>query len=150
MEEVFSFFQRPENLAVITPRWLAFRILTPSPIDMGQGSVIDYTIKWMGVPVRWTTMITNYQPPHKFVDQQLKGPYSLWHHTHTFVGKDGGTEMTDTVRYVLPLGVLGDVAHAVIVQRQLDRIFDYRANVIEEVFPSTTSDHPITMEETQV
>lgn len=136
LEEVFSFFQRPENLAVITPPWLGFRILTPMPIEMEQGTIIDYTIKWMGMPVRWTTMITSYRAPHTFVDQQLKGPYSLWHHTHTFIEKDGGTEMTDTVRYVLPFGILGDVAHAVVVQSQLEKIFDYRRKVIEQVFPA--------------
>jgi ligand-binding SRPBCC domain-containing protein len=139
IEEVFRFFQSPENLARITPSRLNFRLLTPSPITMKEGALIDYTIAWLGVPVRWTTMITHYEPPYKFVDQQIKGPYSLWHHTHIFVEHDGTTEMTDEVRYVLPFGFLGDVAHALVVQRQLNDIFDYRARVIGEIFSANDS-----------
>jgi ligand-binding SRPBCC domain-containing protein len=134
--EVFRFFQSPENLARITPPWLHFQILTPLPIEMKHGTLIDYTIRWLGIPVRWMTMITDYAPPAKFVDQQLRGPYSLWHHTHTFIERDGGTEMTDVVQYVLPFGFFGNIAHSLIVQQQLDEIFSYRSKVIADMFPS--------------
>lgn len=134
LEEVFGFFQDPENLGRITPPWLAFTILTPSTIEMGQGTLIDYSIRWLGLPVHWTTMITRYDSPHSFVDQQLMGPYSFWHHTHTFTDRDGETEMGDSVRYALPAGILGRMMHALLIERQLQEVFDYRATVIQEVF----------------
>jgi len=132
--EIFAFFESPENLARITPPWLNFRILTPSPIEMKVGTVIDYTIRWLGFPVRWKTLITTHRPPFIFVDEQIAGPYSLWHHTHTFIDADGGTHMTDTVRYTLPAGVVGTLAHALVVRRQLQEIFDYRAATIGKLF----------------
>jgi ligand-binding SRPBCC domain-containing protein len=131
--EVFPFFESPENLARITPPWLNFRILTPGPIEMKVGTVIDYTIRWLGIPVRWKTLITAHEPPWRFVDEQIKGPYSLWHHTHLFAETDSGTEMTDSVRYALPGGPVGDVAHAMIVRRQLNAIFNYRAEAISRM-----------------
>ena len=131
--EVFPFFESPGNLARITPPWLNFRILTPGPIEMKVGTVIDYTIRWMGIRVRWKTLITSHEPPWKFVDEQIKGPYSLWHHTHQFLEIPSGTEMTDRVRYVLPGGLIGDVAHALVVRRQLNGIFDYRAEAISKL-----------------
>ncbi len=134
-DEAFRFFDRPENLADVTPAELGFRILTPSPITMKEGALIDYTIRVLGMPVRWTTLITAYDPPRGFVDQQLRGPYSFWHHTHAFRAVDGGTEMTDTVRYLLPFGPLGALAHAVAVRRQLEGIFDHRSRVIAGRFP---------------
>lgn len=134
-DEAFRFFDRPENLAEITPAELGFRILTPSPIAMKEGALIDYTIRVLGMPVRWTTIITSYDPPRGFVDLQLKGPYSFWHHTHAFRAVDGGTEMTDTVRYLLPFGPLGALAHAVAVRRQLEGIFEHRSRVIAGRFP---------------
>ncbi len=134
--DVFRFFQSPENLARITPPWLSFRVLTPPPVEMKQGALIDYTIQWMGISVRWKTMITEYAPPYRFVDQQMRGPYSLWHHTHMFVEREDGTDMTDEVQYVLPLGVLGNLAHVFLVRRQLENIFSYRAKAIAEIFPS--------------
>jgi len=133
-EEVFSFFQMPENLALITPSWLDFRILTPPPVIMSRGTVIDYTIRWMTVPVRWTTLITAYDPPHLFVDEQIRGPYTLWEHTHSFREREGWTEMTDQVRYRLPFGLLGRVAHALFIRHQLEAIFDHRSRVIGQMF----------------
>jgi len=133
-EEVFAFFQSPENLARITPSWLGFRILTPSPITMKEGALIDYTVRWLGFPVRWKTLITAYEPPVLFVDQQLQGPYSFWHHTHEFHETPGGTEMNDTVRYILPAGLFGEALHRLMVRRQLDEIFDFRAQTIADVF----------------
>ena len=137
LEEVFGFFQAPENLARITPPWLGFTILTPPPVVMNEGALIDYSIRWFCLPVRWTTIITRYDPPHVFVDQQLNGPYSFWHHTHTFVAVDGETEMGDAVRYALPAHVLGRMTHALLIRRQLEGIFDYRAKTIRELFGGT-------------
>lgn len=135
IDEVFEFFRSPENLARITPPWLNFRILTPLPLEMQRGTLIDYTVNWLGIPVRWTTMIAAYDPPHRFIDQQLVGPYSFWYHKHTFIEKSGKTEMHDEVRYVLPFGIIGEAVHQWIVRRQLDRIFDYRETVVRQQFP---------------
>mgnify|MGYP001824672668 CR=1 FL=1 len=131
LDEVFAFFARPENLAEITPPGLGFQILTPSPIAMKEGAVVDYVVSLAGLPLRWRTLITAYEPPHRFVDEQLAGPYSFWHHTHTFgEAPGGGTELGDVVRYALPLGPLGELAHALVVRRQIDGIFAHRHAVI--------------------
>jgi ligand-binding SRPBCC domain-containing protein len=139
LREVFAFFSKPENLAVLTPKNLGFDILTPSPVSMKEGTVIDYTIKIAGFPVRWTTLITSYEPPYRFVDLQLKGPYSYWHHTHTFTETNEGTFIDDEVRYGLPFGVFGLLAHALFVKRQLNAIFAQRGNVIKTIFPDQMS-----------
>jgi hypothetical protein len=136
-DELFAFFETPENLARITPPWLGFRILTPSPIAMREGALIDYTVRWLGLRVRWTTLITDYSPPVRFVDQQIRGPYSFWHHTHEFEEVSGGTRMCDTVRYVLPAGPVGTLLHTLLVRRQLEEIFDYRTRIIGELFAQT-------------
>jgi hypothetical protein len=127
---VFRFFESPENLARITPRWLDFRILTPLPIEMKKGTILDYTIRWLGIRLRWRTLITAYEPPRCFVDEQIKGPFSFWHHTHQFEDSGTGTKMTDIVRYVLPFGFLGDLVHPFVVRPQLKKIFDHRRMVI--------------------
>ena len=111
IEEVFDFFSKPENLSKITPAKMGFNVLTPSPIKMQRGALIEYTIRVFGFPLRWRTLITAYEPPKKFVDEQLKGPYSFWHHTHTFEAIDQGVEMKDIVRYSIPFGVLGSLVH---------------------------------------
>jgi ligand-binding SRPBCC domain-containing protein len=134
IDDVFSFFERPDNLVRITPPELGFKILTPSPIRMQSGTLIDYTVRATGFPVRWTTLITNYDPPHRFVDVQLKGPYSFWHHTHAFEAVDGGTMIRDIVQYVLPFGILGRAVHRLLVRRQLRKIFEYRQEFIEDYF----------------
>ncbi len=139
LDEVFNFFSRPENLARITPPSMGFEIITPGPVKMRPGTLIDYTVRTLGIPVRWTTLITEYAPPHKFVDVQLRGPYSFWHHTHTFKQADQVTLITDEVRYSLPFGLLGRMAHGLFVRRQLDAIFAYRENVIKEVFDAGDS-----------
>jgi ligand-binding SRPBCC domain-containing protein len=133
---VFHFFRDPSNLARITPAELGFKILTPPPLVMREGAVIDYTIHLLGLPVRWTTIITTYDPPHRFEDVQLKGPYAYWHHTHSFRAVEGGTEMTDTVRYLLPGGPVGPVVNALFVKRRLENIFMHRALVIAAMFPA--------------
>ena len=142
--DVFEFFEKPENLALITPPSLGFEIITPLPIEMKTGTLIDYTVKVQGIPVRWTTMITEHDPPHKFVDVQLKGPYAFWHHTHTFKEVEGGTLMSDRVQYILPFGFLGRLVHALSVEGQLKHIFDYRGKIIEEQFAKDIKDMPST------
>jgi hypothetical protein len=134
LHDVFEFFARPENLAVITPSWLGFRLLTPSPIQMKKGTVIDYSIRVMGVRIWWRSLITAYEPLRGFTDEQLKGPYSFWHHTHAFTEADGGTLITDDVQYAMPLGLIGQIGQKVIVRRQLEEIFHHRAHVIERIF----------------
>jgi len=134
IEEVFSFFENAGNLARITPSNLRFNILTPFPIEMKAGTLIDYTIRVLGIGVHWRTLITHYNPPHSFTDEQLKGPYALWHHRHEFFSSSEGTLIRDTVNYALPFGVLGSLVHAIIVKRQLWNIFDHRSSVIRSIF----------------
>jgi ligand-binding SRPBCC domain-containing protein len=135
LAEVFAFFGKPENLAEITPSWLDFRILTPLPVAMRPGALIDYQIKLGPFPTRWRTMITAFDPPHLFVDEQLSGPYSFWHHTHRFEARDNGTLIKDEIRYILPFGPLGRLVHALAVRRQLQGIFAHRRRVIAATFP---------------
>ena len=134
LEVVFEFFSKPENLEMITPKSLSFNILTPTPIKMEKGSLIDYTIRLFGVPIHWRTLISDYEPPFRFVDQQIKGPYTFWHHTHTFKLVEGGVEIIDEVKYSLPLGWLGTLAHAIWVRKDLEKIFKYRKTVIQNYF----------------
>jgi len=134
VEQVFAFFERPENLAKLTPSSLGFEILTPSPIKMCSGALIDYSVRVLGLPVRWTTLITDYDPPHGFVDVQIRGPYSFWHHSHQFEAVEEGAVMTDTVRYVLPFSWVGRFVHVLFVRRQLHHIFSYRSEVLQSQF----------------
>lgn len=131
--DVFAFFAEAGNLERITPPELNFHILTPQPIAISQGSLIDYRLKLFGVGFGWQTLISVWEPPFLFVDQQVRGPYRLWHHTHRFVQNFDGTEVTDHVEYQLPLWPIGEIALP-IVRRQVNRIFDYREQVIREVF----------------
>ena len=133
--DVFPFFADAGNLEAITPPWLGFHIVTPQPIAMGAGTLIEYRLRLHGVPVRWLTRIEAWEPGDRFVDAQVRGPYRLWHHTHDFAPDGaGGTIMRDTVRYALPLGVLGAVAHRAFVARDIARIFDHRATRVAAAF----------------
>lgn len=130
-DEVFPFFADARNLEALTPPLLRFRVITPDPIELRAGTLIQYRLRLHGVPVGWKTLIQDWTPPHRFVDTQLSGPYALWHHTHAFEPVDGGrTRMTDTVRYAIGFGPLGDLAHRVLVRRDVEAIFDFRAEAI--------------------
>jgi ligand-binding SRPBCC domain-containing protein len=128
--EVFAFFAEAANLEAITPPFLRFRIVTPPPIEMGPGARIDYALSLYGVPLRWRTRITEWEPGVRFVDEQERGPYALWRHTHEFESRGGSTIVRDLVDYALPLGPIGWAAHLVLVERALVRIFDFRADAI--------------------
>jgi ligand-binding SRPBCC domain-containing protein len=132
--DVFRFFADAFNLEAITPPFLRFRVVTPPPIVMAAGTLIDYRLRLFGLPFRWRTRIEQFEPEAGFVDVQLRGPYRMWHHTHAFEALGATTRMRDRVRYVLPLGPLGRLAHAALVRRTLDAIFDYRRDRISELF----------------
>ena len=134
IEQVFRFFASPENLNLLTPPWANFSILSPQPIEMAVGTVIEYRIRLRGVPVNWRSEITEWQPPFAFCDVQLRGPYRFWVHRHTFEEKPGGTLVTDHVDY----GVLGGaLVNRLFVAGELRRIFGYRKTRLHELFPDT-------------
>ncbi len=125
--EVFPFFADAHNLEAITPPLLRLRVITPDPIEMGVGTAIQYRLRLRGVGVSWLTSIQAWDPPHRFVDMQLRGPYALWHHTHTFEEIDTtATRMRDVVRYALPLGSVGELTHRLFVRRDVEGIFSFR------------------------
>lgn len=134
LEECFAYFSDPCRLPEITPRWLGFRVTRPPEAGIFSGCEIDYTIRWLGVPLRWTTLITDCDPPRRFVDTQHRGPYRRWWHEHRFIPlADGTTLMTDRVEYEMPLGVLGRIAQP-LVHRQLHGILDHRTRVTAAAF----------------
>lgn len=137
--EVFSFFADAGNLETLTPPLLRFEILTPLPIAMHAGALIDYRLRLHGVPITWRTEITEWQPPFRFVDQQLRGPYRLWHHEHTFEEAPGGTLATDRVHYAF-LPVPG--VHRLFVEPDLRRIFTYRLERMREFFGAAAPASP--------
>lgn len=128
--DVFAFFADAMNLEAITPTFVHFRILTPAPIALRPGLLIDYRLRLFGVPFSWQSLIETFEPGRRFTDSQVRGPYRRWHHLHEFTPVDGGTLMSDCVEYELPLGALGTLAHALFVERSLRRIFDYRRDRI--------------------
>ena len=132
-EKVFAFFADAHNLEAITPAELNFRILTPDPIVLETGALIEYRLRLFGVPFRWVTRIAEWTPPGRFVDEQLRGPYAQWVHTHTFEETSSGTAIRDHVRYRLPFSPLGDVAYP-LVRAQVGRIFEHRRRVVREAF----------------
>ncbi len=137
VEDVFAFFERPENLARITPPELGF-VMHTSDSEMRDGLAIEYTVRpFLGIPTPWRSRIAGYQPPTSFIDIEERGPYRRWEHTHTFTGVEGGTRVDDTITYELPLGALGDAFHDRLVRPALERIFTYRATAIAQLFQST-------------
>ncbi len=139
-EQVFEFFADAFQLEAITPPWLHFHVLTPRPIPMAPGALIDYRLRLRGIPIRWRTEIDVWEPPVRFVDRQLKGPYALWEHEHTFEDHGERTLMRDEVAYRLPFArVLGPIAQWLMVRRDLEQIFRYRAEVIARYFAPDNS-----------
>lgn len=139
IDDTWKFFSTADNLPRITPPWLKFTVTTPGPIEIKLDSILDYTIAWKGLPMRWRTRIIDFSPPRQFIDLQIRGPYALWHHQHTFDpkpdgggGSGGGVICSDRVIYKIPVGPIGRVMHAVLVRNQLLDIFRYRRKVIGE------------------
>ena len=133
LEEVFAFFADARNLQTITPAWLNFALVTPDPIQMSRGTLIDYRLRIHGIPIRWRSEITAWEPPHRFVDEQRRGPYRLWVHEHRFQARDGGTQVADNVRYAVPGGWL---VNRLLVRRDVERIFQFRRQKLLELFPT--------------
>lgn len=139
-EELFPFFGDAHNLEKLTPALLKFQVLKPRPIPMGPGTLIDYRLKVRGLPIRWRTEILAWDPPHRFIDNQLRGPYRRWHHTHLFEPVDGGTRCTDIVHYELYGGPLAPLINRLLIQRDVQQIFAYREQVLAGIF-GTSPDH---------
>jgi ligand-binding SRPBCC domain-containing protein len=133
LAEVFAFFSDAHNLDVLTPPWLHFRILTP-PVELRRGVLLDYRLRWHGLPLSWRTEIAEWDPPHSFTDRQVKGPYRQWVHWHTFEERDGGTLIRDRVDYALPGWVLEPLIHRLVVGPDVERIFAFRRQKMEELF----------------
>ncbi len=136
LDEVFTFFSDARNLESITPSWLKFQVLTPEPLEMRQGTLIDYRLKVHGVPLRWQSRIAVWEPPHRFVDEQVRGPYRRWWHEHIFESTDGGTRCIDRVDYAVPGGAL---VNRLFVRRDLATIFAYRQQCLRDIFATATA-----------
>jgi ligand-binding SRPBCC domain-containing protein len=136
LEQVWSFFSNPKNLQRITPDYMGFKIVRcPEVETIFNGMIIEYIVRPMlNVPLRWVTEIAEVQPPFSFTDIQLKGPYALWHHFHSFEKVDGQTKMLDIVKYAMPLGILGNITHDLFVRKQLQEIFKYREVTVKTLF----------------
>ena len=132
LEDVYPFFADAGNLETITPPELRFSIETPRPIEMRVGALIEYRLTLYGIRFSWLTEISVWEPGKRFVDQQILGPFALWHHEHRFSQDGDGTRIQDTVHYALPLDPIGRLAHP-LVRKQLDRIFDYRTTRVDEI-----------------
>ena len=131
-DRVFSFFSKAENLEILTPKWLNFKIITPLPIEMKEGTLIDYKLKFFGIPFHWQTQITIWDPPNRFVDEQIKGPYSKWIHEHVFAAEGDQTLMRDHVVYAIP--VFSSLLNQLFIRKNVERIFKYRQEQITGVF----------------
>ena len=130
-EQVFPFFADAGNLDGITPPWLHFHIVTPRPIEMRAGALIDYKLRVRGLPLRWQTLIKDWQPPYRFVDEQVRGPYRQWIHTHTFEPRGGGTLARDVVQYAVPFDF---IVHTLFVRHDIEKIFVFRQETLRKRF----------------
>jgi ligand-binding SRPBCC domain-containing protein len=151
-ERVFDFFADPHNLERITPPFLRFRVLNTSPVVMGPGALIDHKLRLHGVPITWRTEITTWDPPVRFCDTQLRGPYAEWVHTHTFDEEDGGTMVRDHVRYRLPgPSFASRIVNALMVAPDTRRIFEFRHEALYEAFGArhTARVGPVTVKRTK-
>ena len=134
LAEVFDFFSRAENLEVLTPPWLNFKILDVKPQPIQQGTLINYSLRIHGIPLRWTSEIVEWERPHRFVDLQLRGPYKVWRHEHCFEAHDDKTVISDTINLALPLGYLGQLAYKIKVHSDVQKIFAFREKKIRALF----------------
>lgn len=138
-EDIFAFFSDAFHLDDLTPPWLHFRILTPAPLRLRAGACIDYRLRWRGLPLAWRTEISVWEPPRRFVDRQLRGPYRLWVHEHVFEPESGGTRIRDRVEYALPGGPLAPLLHRLLVGPDVRRIFAYRSRRLAELLHTSSS-----------
>jgi len=132
LDKVFSFFSAAENLQILTPPWLHFLILTPTPLKIKKGRIIDYKLRLYGWPFRWQTEITQWDPPHQFIDEQVRGPYRKWRHLHYFELRGNQTYMRDLVTYEIP--VFSNFVNKLFVRKNVEHIFNYRRKRINEIF----------------
>jgi ligand-binding SRPBCC domain-containing protein len=139
IDDVFEFFAQARNLERLTPSWLRFEVLTPEPIRMEVGALIEYRLRVHRIPLRWVSRIEEWAPGLSFIDRQLRGPYGLWHHRHTFASVGTGTLVRDMVDYALPLGPLGEIAHRLFVRRDLERIFDFRHQAVDQAMAAAAA-----------
>ena len=141
LEDAFALFADAYNLEALTPPWLRFRILTPRPISMREGTTIEYVLTMHRLPIRWRTEIVEWRPGRRFVDRQVEGPFRLWEHTHAFEERHDGTIIRDTVLYRMPYGALGAIAHRILIARDLERIFDYRRDAVDRLLGAAQHTH---------
>jgi ligand-binding SRPBCC domain-containing protein len=134
--KVFPFFADAHNLEILTPPWLHFEVLSPGPLEMKVGLRIDYRLKIHGIPVRWQSEISAWDPPYHFVDEQRRGPYNLWHHEHRFEEKDGGTLCRDVIQYRAPGGPFRPLIEQFFVRPDVEKIFSFRTRKMLELFPA--------------
>jgi hypothetical protein len=130
--EVFAFFDDPRNLVQLTPPHLRLRLLTPRT-TLAAGAVLDFRLRWLGLPVAWRTYVREYDPPYRFVDVQVRGPWARWEHRHRFLEEGGGTWVEDRVTYRPPLGPLGEALHGALVRRQLRALWAFRQRRVGEL-----------------
>ena len=134
IDAIFDFFSDAGNLEALTPPWLHFQIITPQPVALQLGSIIEYRIRWRQIPLYWRTEIAAWEPPNRFIDQQIQGPYRRWIHEHTFVEREGGTLLRDHVEYAVPGWIIEPAIERWIVRPDLARIFDYRREKMINIF----------------
>lgn len=135
-DEVFAFFSNPVNLELLTPEAMRLRILSPQPLTMRAGTLIDFAVQVHSIPMRWRSEITLWEPPLRFIDEQRRGPYGSWKHEHRFECRDGGTLIVDDVHYTLPLGWIpgSGLVHSLLVQPELERVFKHRRDALLKHF----------------
>ncbi len=143
LAHVFDFFADAHNLEALTPPWLRFEVLTPTPIEMRVGTQIDYRLRVRGLPIRWQSAITAWDPPFRFVDEQIRGPYQRWHHEHTFAPTDGGTVVRDVVDYRGPGWLIEPLVDRLFVRPDVERIFAYRRERLVAMYGGVPNGQPI-------